>query len=150
MGVLDFAAASSGNGSSRASWGGGDGEGAVRSLTVVEGVEEVSGPRHLCPFTTEHQAGGSFNWEKAGPIFDRQVTLGFQLAGHLGYLDIPGKGPGSFEYSCRVSGSSPARAAASTQTNCELFRGARQRFSSRQRGAFEDLDRESVPPTPGK
>lgn len=28
---------------------------------------------------------------------------------------------------------------------CGLFRGARQRFSSRQRGAFEDLDRESVP-----
>ena len=61
MAVLDFASASSGNGSSRASGGGG--EGTVRGLTVVEGVE-VSGPRDLCPFTPEHQAGGSFNREK--------------------------------------------------------------------------------------
>ena len=61
VGVLDFASASSGNGSSRASGGGG--EGTVRGLTVVEGVE-VSGPRDLCPFTPEHQAGGSFNREK--------------------------------------------------------------------------------------
>ena len=63
VGVLDFASASSGNGSSRAS--GGRGEGTVRGLTVVEGVE-VSGPRDLCPFTPEHQAGGSFNREKGG------------------------------------------------------------------------------------
>lgn len=28
---------------------------------------------------------------------------------------------------------------------CGLFRGARQRFGFRQRGAFEDLGRESVP-----
>ena len=34
--------------------------GAVRGLTVVEGVEEVSGPRDLCPFTLEYQAGVSY------------------------------------------------------------------------------------------
>ena len=55
---------------------------------------------------------GPLTEKKAGHIFDRQVALGLQLAGHLGYLDIPGKGPGPVEYPCRVSGSSRARAAA--------------------------------------
>lgn len=54
------------------------GRGLFQGLTVVEGVEEVSGPRDLCPFTTEHQAGGPLTGKrKRVPIFDRQVTLGF-------------------------------------------------------------------------
>ena len=55
---------------------------------------------------------GPLTGKKAGPIFDRQVALGLQLAGHLGYLDIPGKGPRPVEYSRRVNGSSRARATA--------------------------------------
>lgn len=68
--------------------------GSIQGPTIPVDDEETRDPRGP-PSLHSWQAGGGhpISWEKSGPTFGRQVTLGLRAAGHLGYLDATTPAP---------------------------------------------------------